>query len=1332
MNSFSTFIALWLFGVFDVGRGLRRVYAVSIGMAVLWGGILPSMVSAQEEETPEEAVEQPAQTGNGSLRGRVLNAETGQYVSLAQVRIEGTNLQAMTNNFGEYEFSRVPVGTVRVSVDFSGRETLIQDVTIAKGQTSERGFIFPRRSPLRGDTSTTGADSGDETVFELEALEVSGKDFQTATEIATQQERFSSTLRNVIDTDAFGLVPDGNVGEFVKYMPGVQVDYGSTYGVGSDAASISVRGFDSDQTGVTIDGIPVSSAVAGSLSRTVGLDTMSINNAARVEIIKVPTPDQPSASIGGTVNLVSKSAFEYAKPSLRFRIFTSINSNNFDDFWKKTPGPLDKSTYKVLPGIELSYAWPVNDKLGLSLTLAHSNSFSAGLKQKNSYVYDGTEVGPYRELDGTVLGELRVNDLDDDDGDGIPDRDDKDWDNDGRPNGTLVFDTDGDGIADQPDDDGDGIPDKAGMTYSSGGEGVLADVAHPFLNNVGVTDSPRATVRDSASFKIDYRPWKGHLFTVNLQYSTYESGQASRRFEMNAGVRNGGALSWGPDHLFGDIGSGTSNVNVTALDSIGDSMSGYLKWSYIKGAWDIKAHASYAVSNGNAESDTNGHFSEVALGMGNITLARYSEIKDGLPGQIEFYGYAPGMNRDDLPYSTTGPDRLALTDSAVLQGLVEDGILIERDPTKLENYGLSEVLTGSSFSRNTIKTYKFDIKRDLDFIPFDFMSASLKTGYYQEDRKDEKWGLGTGHKFVYTGDALDTDTIRDSNYIGVDPGFGFEPREWPDVYKLYKFFEDNRALFIDGSDLTDPTDPTEIGNETSPDSNGKFPDSLAAENWNSYVNTQKSVAEINDSYYVQLETKFFSNRLNIVGGFRQETRTLQGYAPFRNGDWRALRLPEDTDGDGVRDPLLVTLLDFETGLQEVELTNYRDAALMNSPFAIDPLGSGSFVMVSEAARRLGAVYNNPADQDPLVYDPINPLVPGTLAAAQLKNQPSRRIDGTSKGRLSPIISGVFELTDKISLRASWSQTYAKPPLEGTTGILRSYEISETDGGSPGTIKLSNPNLRPWASDNWDFSIGYYTDNGGKITLSYYMKSITDGHGTKVYDLSRADVAANEAEARALLERLGVVYESRFYSDGAQWSVEQAINLPGGGSTTGYEIELSQSFGFLGDWGRNLRVYFSMSDQTTNTDTVILASGESGSASVPFSPSVSKLALNGGVQFSYKKVSLRTNVTWRDEKLTRTARDWLYYDPTIADENPDDAYDRSEQVPIYYFNPAEMRVDLSFTYQLTKRYSLSISGRNITNSARENFIRGPYTPQYAKTVERDQFGVMWTFGLSGQF
>jgi len=331
------------------------------------------------------AAAQSASTG--TIEGRVLNVTTSSYLNNARVTIEGTTLETYTNQSGEFRLINVPPGETKIRVLFSGLPSQGETLTVAAGQTVQQDFYL-------GNTQSTAKqaaqDMGD--VIKLEAFTVGTTRETNATNIATNEQRFAPNIKNVVSSDAFGDVTEGNVGEFVKYLPGVTVDY-----VAADVRTISVRGFADNFTNVTSDGARMASSASGSTIRTFELEQVSINNVSRVEVTKVPTPGQAADSLGGSVNMVSRSAFESATTQFKYRIYTSFNSEDYDVF-KRTPGPGNKDTYKVLPGFDFNYIAPLSKTFGLVINGLSSNQFNEQHRSQPTWRFVGagaTVTNPY-------------------------------------------------------------------------------------------------------------------------------------------------------------------------------------------------------------------------------------------------------------------------------------------------------------------------------------------------------------------------------------------------------------------------------------------------------------------------------------------------------------------------------------------------------------------------------------------------------------------------------------------------------------------------------------------------------------------------------------------------------------------------------------------------------------------------------------------------------------------------------------------------------------------------------------------------------------------------
>ncbi len=323
----------------------------------------------------------------GTVEGRVLNVTTSQYINNARVTVEGTTLETFTNQSGEFRLINVPPGTAKLKVLFSGMPPQDETVSVAAGQTVQQDFylVFSKTN-----ANQAAKDIGD--VVKLEAFAVTNTRETNATNIATNEQRFAPNIKNVVSSDAFGDVTEGNVGEFVKYLPGVTVDY-----VAADVRTISVRGFADNFTNVTSDGARMASSASGSTIRTFELEQVSINNISRVEVTKVPTPDQAADSLGGSVNMVSRSAFESSGIQFKYKLYTSFNSEDYQVF-KKTAGPGNKPTQKVLPGFDFNYIAPLSKTFGLVINGLSSNQFNEQHRSQPTWRFVGagaTVTNPY-------------------------------------------------------------------------------------------------------------------------------------------------------------------------------------------------------------------------------------------------------------------------------------------------------------------------------------------------------------------------------------------------------------------------------------------------------------------------------------------------------------------------------------------------------------------------------------------------------------------------------------------------------------------------------------------------------------------------------------------------------------------------------------------------------------------------------------------------------------------------------------------------------------------------------------------------------------------------
>ncbi len=304
------------------------------------------------------------------------DADSGIYLNQARIRIQGTARETFTNPAGEFRLAGVPSGPAVLEVFYTGFSSQRASVEIAAGGVTQHDFNLT-------NAAATPAEEGQP--VRLSTFVVAGQRETNAAAIAINEQRFAPNLKNVVSTDAFGEINQGNIGEFVKHIPGVNIEFKD----GNNPSGILVRGFGSNYTNVTVDGNAIaSSAIANTQtpSRQFVLEQANINNLSRIEVTKEPLPDTPANSLGGSVNLVSKSSIEYARPELQFSTYLSGNSYALSS--GRSAGPGRGKQYKVLPSFDGTYVLPISKTFGVVINASEMNQFYQTLKNAPARVFD--------------------------------------------------------------------------------------------------------------------------------------------------------------------------------------------------------------------------------------------------------------------------------------------------------------------------------------------------------------------------------------------------------------------------------------------------------------------------------------------------------------------------------------------------------------------------------------------------------------------------------------------------------------------------------------------------------------------------------------------------------------------------------------------------------------------------------------------------------------------------------------------------------------------------------------------------------------------------------
>ena len=78
--------------------------------------------------------------GSGVVEGRVADANSGNYLRNARVIVEGTKIETLTNDNGEYRLTGAPAGGIVVRASFAGIGQQTAHVTVVAGQTVRQDF----------------------------------------------------------------------------------------------------------------------------------------------------------------------------------------------------------------------------------------------------------------------------------------------------------------------------------------------------------------------------------------------------------------------------------------------------------------------------------------------------------------------------------------------------------------------------------------------------------------------------------------------------------------------------------------------------------------------------------------------------------------------------------------------------------------------------------------------------------------------------------------------------------------------------------------------------------------------------------------------------------------------------------------------------------------------------------------------------------------------------------------------------------------------------------------------------------------------------------------
>lgn len=225
-----------------------------------------------------------AQEGRGAISGTVKDSQNGALTG-ALVEIQPSGARAVSDNQGQFKIPDVPAGEYTLTVTYVGFGSFTSTVKVGAGQTATV------------DTVLKVASQSDQIVVTAERL-------QGETE-AINIERTSDDIVQVLPLKVITSLPNTNVADAVGRLPSVTLERDE-----GEGKYVQIRGTEPRLTNMMINGVEVPSPEAG--VRNIKMDAIPADLVDRIELSKTLSANQDADAIGGTVNLVTKSAGDKA------------------------------------------------------------------------------------------------------------------------------------------------------------------------------------------------------------------------------------------------------------------------------------------------------------------------------------------------------------------------------------------------------------------------------------------------------------------------------------------------------------------------------------------------------------------------------------------------------------------------------------------------------------------------------------------------------------------------------------------------------------------------------------------------------------------------------------------------------------------------------------------------------------------------------------------------------------------------------------------------------------------------------------------------------------
>ena len=225
-----------------------------------------------------------AQERKGTITGTVKDSGNSALQG-ALVEVLPLGRKIVTDDHGQFRITDVPAGEYTLSVSYVGLAVSNVPVVVQAGQETSANAVLQVASQV------------DQVIVSAERLQGEAE--------AINIERTAENIVQVLPERVITSLPNTNIADAVGRVPSVSLERDE-----GEGKYVQIRGTEPRLSSVTVNGVNLPSPETN--VRNIKLDAVPADLVERIEVFKTLAANQDADGIGGTVNLVTRTAGERA------------------------------------------------------------------------------------------------------------------------------------------------------------------------------------------------------------------------------------------------------------------------------------------------------------------------------------------------------------------------------------------------------------------------------------------------------------------------------------------------------------------------------------------------------------------------------------------------------------------------------------------------------------------------------------------------------------------------------------------------------------------------------------------------------------------------------------------------------------------------------------------------------------------------------------------------------------------------------------------------------------------------------------------------------------